>query len=127
METKVTDAELIILQVLWQKGPSTVREVHEIICTEREVGYTTTLKLMQIMLDKGLVTRDETSKSHQYTPVVNESTVQQTMIGKILDTVFHGSPAALVMQALGNHETSLEELEKIKKLIDQLEAQQRDQ
>ena len=127
MNVKVTDSELSILQVLWLYGPSTVREVHEIICLEREVGYTTTLKLMQIMLEKGLVTRDEAGKSHRYTASVKESAVQQSFIGKMLDTVFHGSPSALVLQALGSHETSPEELEKIKALIQQLEAQQRDQ
>ncbi|HPG09220.1 MAG TPA: BlaI/MecI/CopY family transcriptional regulator [Saprospiraceae bacterium] len=127
MNVKVTDSELSILQVLWLHGPSTVREVHEIICLEREVGYTTTLKLMQIMLEKGLVSRDEAGKSHRYTASVKESAVQQSFIGKMLDTVFHGSPSALVLQALGSHETSPEELEKIKALIEQLEAQQRDQ
>ncbi|MCB0599870.1 MAG: BlaI/MecI/CopY family transcriptional regulator [Saprospiraceae bacterium] len=124
---KVTDSELSILQVLWSNGPSTVREVHDIIGLEREVGYTTTLKLMQIMLEKDLVTRDEEGKSHRYTAKVKEATVQQSFIGKMLDTVFHGSPSAMVLQALGSHETSPEELEKIKALIEQLEAQQRDQ
>ncbi|MCB0655695.1 MAG: BlaI/MecI/CopY family transcriptional regulator [Saprospiraceae bacterium] len=127
MENKVTDAELAILQVLWRNGPSTVREVNDIIAEERQVGYTTTLKLLQIMLEKGLVTRDATDKSHRYWAVVQEKAIQRTLVGKMLDTVFHGSSSALVMQALGNHEPTPEELIKIKEFIERIEAQQRDE
>ena len=113
-----TDAELEILSVLWSKGPSTVREINEQLSTEKEVGYTTTLKIMQIMMAKGLLERDEQSRTHIYKPAIKESETQRTMIDKLLDSAFGGSAAKLVMQALGNTKTTRAELDEIKKFLD---------
>lgn len=117
---KPSDAELEILQVLWKKGNCTVREVHEILEQNKETGYTTTLKQMQIMHEKGLVSRDTSSKIHIYTAEAPQEEVQQEMLDKMIDTVYNGSAARLVMQALGNHSASKEELEEIQKYLDQL-------
>jgi BlaI family transcriptional regulator, penicillinase repressor len=117
---KPTESELEILQVLWQKGQATVREVHETLAKSRDIGYTTALKLLQIMFEKGLVTRDDSSKTHIYVPAVTRERTQQHMVGKMIDTLFSGSSSELVMQALGNHKASPEELEEIQKLLDQL-------
>ena len=112
-----TDAELEILQVLWQRGPSTVREVNEVLSDRREVGYTTTLKLMQIMVEKGLARRNTETRVHVYTAAVEEAATQQRLLDQFLDTAFRGSAASLIMQALGNHPASPEELDEIKELI----------
>jgi BlaI family penicillinase repressor len=117
---KPTESELEILQVLWQKGDCTVREVHEILGLNKESGYTTTLKLMQIMHEKGLVSRDASSKTHIYRAVAPKEKVQQQILDKMIDTVYNGSAARLVMQALGNHTASKEEIELIKKYLDKL-------
>lgn len=117
---KPTDAELNILQVLWSHGPATVRQVHDALSRDRDVGYTTTLKFMQIMHEKGLLTRQEEGRGHIYTPAVSEAETQQTLLDKLVDTAFRGSASTLVMQALGNRQTSREELDEIKKLLDQL-------
>lgn len=116
-----TESELEILQILWQQGPSTVREVNDRLNEGREVGYTTTLKLMQIMIDKGLVSRNTENRTHIYVPAVKESAVQQQMLRKFVDTTFRGSAMKMVMQALGNHEASPEELAEIKALIDKMD------
>jgi hypothetical protein len=118
---KPTESELEILSILWEKQKATVREVHEIVQMNKEVGYTTTLKLMQIMNDKGLVTRDETSKTHIYIPYFEKGIAQEQYLGKIIKTLFSGSASQLVLQALGNHQASSEDLEEIKLLIEQLE------
>jgi predicted transcriptional regulator len=114
---KPTESELEILQVLWQKQNATVRDVHEEILKAKDAGYTTTLKLMQIMHEKGLVTRDSSSKTHVYTPAVTRETTQKYLLNKMIDTLFAGSPAQLVMQALGNHKASKEELEEISSFL----------
>ncbi|MBK8045432.1 MAG: BlaI/MecI/CopY family transcriptional regulator [Haliscomenobacter sp.] len=119
-----TESELEILQVLWQQGPSTVRQVNDLLKARREIGYTTTLKFMQIMLEKGLVTRDATGKIHIYQAAVEEASTQQRLLKRFVDTLFRGSASQLVMQALGNHEASSEELDEIKLLIEQMEKQQ---
>ena len=114
---KVTESELEILNVLWG-GPATVREVHEKLAVSKDAGYTTTLKLMQIMLEKQLVSRDATSKTHIYTANVNQQHTQGQMVQRIIDTVFNGSAMQLVMQALGNHQTTPAELELIQAYLD---------
>jgi len=116
-----TDAELEILRILWENGPSTVRFVNEQLNTSRRVGYTTTLKIMQIMYDKGLVRRDEQSRSHVYSAILQKGEIQKRLVDKILEAAFGGSASRLIMQALGNHHTSPEELDEIRKLINELE------
>ena len=114
-----TEAELEILRVLWERGPSTVRQVHELLATARETGYTTTLKLMQIMADKGLVTRDESARTHIYTARLSQETTQRQLVNDLVDRAFGGSAAELVLRALSTHQTTDEELGEIRKLIDE--------
>jgi BlaI family penicillinase repressor len=121
---KPTETELEILQVLWQRGPSSVRDVHDALGANREVGYTTTLKLMQIMAEKGLVRRNTDARSHIYEAALPEETVQQQLLDKFVHTAFRGSAMNLVMQALGQHQADAEELARIKDLIRQLENNQ---
>ena len=116
-----TESELEILQILWQNGPSSVRFVNEKLNEEREVGYTTTLKIMQIMADKGLVARNTESRTHIYEASINEEATQQQLLQKFVDSTFRGSAMKLVMQALGNHQASDQELDEIKKLIERIE------
>ena len=111
-----TDAELAILHVLWDRGPSTVRQVFESL-SDRATGYTTTLKLMQIMSEKGLVRRDETARTHVYAAAVSRDKTQQHLVRDLLDRAFGGSAASLVMQALSSHPTSAEERREIEQLI----------
>ena len=120
---KPTESELEILQVLWERGSATVRDVHEDLMQTKYVRYTTTLKLMQIMFEKGLVTRDDSSKTHVYQPAVSRERTQKHMVGKMIDTLFSGSSAQLVMQALGNHKSSQQELEEIQRILDNLKKQ----
>ena len=122
--SKPTESELEILGILWEKGPCTVREVHEILEKSKDAGYTTTLKLMQIMHDKGLLNRDTSSKTHVYTAAISQESTQQQLLNKMIDTVFNGSASQLVMQALGNHRSSKEELEKIKQYLNDIEGLQ---
>ncbi len=117
---KPTEGEMEILQVLWAKGNCTVREVHEAL-DKKDSGYTTTLKLMQIMHEKGLVDRDTSSKTHVYRALANQETTQQHLVKKMIDNVFNGSAARLVMQALGNKSASKEEIDLIKEYLDKLE------
>lgn len=112
-----TDAELEILRVLWERGPSTVRQVHEALASSRETGYTTTLKLMQIMADKGLVTRDESSRTHVYGARVPRDVTQRQLVRDLLDRAFGGSAGRLVLQALSAVPPSREELAEIQRLI----------
>ena len=116
---KPTEGEMEILQVLWKKGSCTVREVHEAL-NKKESGYTTTLKLMQIMHEKGLVGRDTSSKTHIYHALQNQEKTQQHLVNKMIDNVFNGSAARMVMQALGNHSASKDEINAIKEYLDQL-------
>ncbi|GAB3541568.1 BlaI/MecI/CopY family transcriptional regulator [Pontibacter brevis] len=122
---KPTESELEILQVLWQHGPSTVRLVHEELSKSKEVGYTTTLKLMQIMAEKGMLEADKTSRSHVYRPLLEEDQTQQQLLDRFMDAAFRGSASKLVMQALGNRNTSKEELDEIRNLLDKLEGGQK--
>ena len=119
-----TESELEILQILWEKGPSSVRTVNDILNEEREVGYTTTLKIMQIMLEKGLVSRNTDSRTHIYDAGVFEADVQNQLLNKFVQTAYRGSASRLVMQLLGNHSASPEELDQIKHLIEELEKGQ---
>jgi len=120
---KPTESELEILRVLWARTTASVRDVHEELAKHKEVGYTTTLKLMQIMHEKGLVKRDDSIKTHIYQANVSREKTQKQMVGKMIDTLFGGSPTELVLQALGNHKASAVELEEIQKLIDNLKNQ----
>ncbi|MCB0547276.1 MAG: BlaI/MecI/CopY family transcriptional regulator [Phaeodactylibacter sp.] len=117
---KPTESELEILQVLWQYGPVSVRFVNDKLNEEREVGYTTTLKLMQIMADKGLAVRNTESRTHIYEAAVSEADTQMRLLQKFVDTTFRGSAMKLVMQALGNHTASPEELDEIRALIEKM-------
>jgi BlaI family penicillinase repressor len=116
---KPTESELEILQVLWSEGNATVRKVHEAMAGFKDAGYTTTLKLMQIMHDKGLVGRDDSGKSHIYYALASKEKTQQQFLGKMMNTLFDGSPSQLMMQALGGHKPSKEEIEKIEQLLQQ--------
>jgi len=122
---KPTESELEILNILWQKDVATVREVHEQLAKSKDVGYTTTLKLMQIMNDKGLVKRDESMRTHVYQPAVNREKTQKHLLNKMIESLFGGSSTQLVLQALGSgdQKVSAEELEKIQTLIDNLKKQ----
>jgi predicted transcriptional regulator len=115
---KPTESELEILQILWQNGPSSVRFINEELAKNRDIGYTTTLKLMQIMFEKKLLSRTEEGRYHLYKAEIGEEATQINLLGKFVDAAFRGSAMKLVMQALGNHDSSKEELEAIKKLID---------
>jgi BlaI family transcriptional regulator, penicillinase repressor len=117
---KPTESELEILQVLWGKGKATVREVHETLAAFKDSGYTTTLKLMQIMFEKGLVKRNDSSKTHIYEALVSRENTQKQFVGKMVNSLFGGSSTQLVMQALGNNHHSKSELEEIQKMLDNL-------
>ena len=118
---KPTDKELEILQVLWEKGPVSVREVHETLGGASENGYTTILKLLQIMHEKGIVTRQKSGKLHLYSAVHSQENTRQQIVDKMINTVFQGSSMQLVMSALGNRKSSKEELMEIKKYLEKLE------
>jgi predicted transcriptional regulator len=113
-----TDAELAILRVLWDRGPSTVRQVHDVLSRERPTAYTTALKLMQIMTEKGLVGRDERDRTHVYHPRLSQEQTQRQLIGDLLDRAFGGSSSKLVMQALATKRASAAELTEIRRLLD---------
>lgn len=117
-----TDAELAIFQVLWEHGPSTVRQVQDALAAERGTGYTTTLKLMQIMFEKCLLRRDESNRSHVYEAAVTRHKTQRRLVGDLLDQVFDGSARQLVLQALSVKKSSRAELIEIRKKIDELEG-----
>lgn len=123
MELKPTESELEILLVIWQKGQCTVRDVHEELVKSKDVGYTSTLKLMQIMHDKGLVDRDDSSRSHLYKAVFSREEAQNTALVKIIDTVFKGSTADLIVQALGQHRASKSEIDYIKNYLQNLDPE----
>src|SRR5215813_1022567 len=120
---KPTESELEILQILWTRGLATVREVHEELAKTKDAGYTTTLKLMQIMHEKGLVKRDDSMRTHVYQAAVNKEHTQKHLLIKMIDSLFGGSSTQLVIQALGEHKASPEELERIQALLDNLKKQ----
>src|SRR6185503_10727329 len=117
-----TDAELAILRVLWARGPSTVRQVYEVLTSARQAGYTTVLKLLQIMTEKGIVERDESSRTHVYIPRYSEEHTQRQLVGDLLERAFGGSSLKLVMQALAARKTTPEELAEIRRLLEQREG-----
>jgi len=120
---KPTESELEILGVLWQRGLASVREVHEELAKSKDVGYTTTLKLMQIMHEKGLVKRDDSVKTHIYQAIVSREKTQKHLLGRMINGLFGGSPTQLVIQALGNYKASEEEIEEIQQLLNNLKKQ----
>ena len=120
-----TDAELDLLRVLWNRGPVTVRQVFETLNATREVGYTTVLKLLQIMAEKGLVERDESQRSHVYRAAARAARTQKQLVSDLMDRAFAGSTEQLVLQALASKRASKEELDQIRKLLDQLEGGER--
>lgn len=117
-----TDAELALLRVLWDRGPSTVRQAHEVLSAGKDLGYTTVLKTLQVMTDKGLVVRDETERSHVYAAARSESDTQRSLLGDLMERAFAGSAAQLVMQALQAKPASKAELEEIRRLLDHVEG-----
>ena len=121
-QPKPTEKELEILQILWLKGPVAVKDVHETMGGDQANGYTTILKLMQIMHEKGLVTRQKSGKLHLYKAVPSQENTRQQILDKMIDTVFQGSAMQLVVSALGNKKSSKEELQEIKKYLEKLEG-----
>ena len=122
MFVRPTDKELDILQILWKAGPVSVKQVHEAIGGEQENGYTTILKLLQIMHEKGLVSRQKSGKLHLYEAVVSQKHTQQFILERMIHTVFQGSAAQLVMSLLGNKKSTKEELSEIKRYLEKLEG-----
>src|SRR5713101_7409752 len=118
---KPTASELQILRVLWARGPSTVREVHQALSEEKSMGYTTVLKLMQIMAEKGLVRRNEDQRAHVYQASAPQQETQRRMVGEMLDRVFSGTSTQLVMQALATKRASADELAQIRQMLDEFE------
>jgi len=116
-----TDSELQILQLLWQYGASSVRNINDVLNEKREVGYTTTLKMMQIMREKELVLRDDSQRTHIYSAAIKEQDTQKRLLDNFVESAFRGASMKMVMQALGNHEASEEELSEIKALIESIE------
>jgi BlaI family penicillinase repressor len=119
---KPTPAELEILRVLWQHGPSLVRDVQEVLNSDRPTGYTTVLKLLQIMTDKGLVRRDENARAHLYAARLPQSQTQRQLVRDLVDRAFGGSAASLVVQALSGRRTSTDDIVKIRRVLDDLEG-----
>ncbi|HCZ33398.1 MAG TPA: transcriptional regulator [Holophagaceae bacterium] len=120
-----TDAELAILRVLWERGPSTVRQVFETLSAERDLGYTTALKMLQIMHEKGLVQRDDSDRTHVFTASQTQVQTQRTLLDDLLDKAFGGSSMSLVMQALATRKASREDLAEIRRMLDQAEGGKR--
>jgi BlaI family penicillinase repressor len=121
--SRPTDRELTILRILWDNGPSTVRQVNEAMNEDENTGYTTTLKLMQIMVEKGLVLRDDSQFKHVYRPALTEEKAQKQLVGDLLDRAFSGSAEKLVMRALSAKKVSAKELASIKKMLDEFEGE----
>ncbi|MCB9209127.1 MAG: BlaI/MecI/CopY family transcriptional regulator [Ignavibacteriales bacterium] len=121
---KPTESELEILSILWEFGPSTVKFVNDKLNEKKEVGYTTTLKIMQIMFDKKLISREKLGRSHIYKSKIKKDETQGILLEKILETAFSGSASKLIMQALGRSKTSKKEIEEIKKYIEKIERGQ---
>ena len=121
MKRRPTASELEILSVLWTRGPSTVRQVHDALGPDKPTGYTTTLKLLQIMADKGLVGRDETQRAHVYEARIPRERAQSQLVRELVDTAFGGSASRLVMHALSSKRASPEELAEIRRMLDDVE------
>ena len=119
--TKLSENELKIMQILWDQGPSSVRDVHEKISEDKDSGYTTTLKLMQIMAAKGIAVRDTSSRTHIYSAALSEQKTKKDLLSRFISSTFKGSSSSLVLQALGNGKTTQKELDEIKALISSIE------
>jgi BlaI family transcriptional regulator, penicillinase repressor len=122
-DIRPTESELEILQILWKKGPSTVREINDLLNEnpDKSIGYTTTLKIMQIMFEKGLLTRDDSQRTHVYEAEVREGNIQSALLDRFLNAAYKGAASKLALQLLGNHKTTPDELAEIKALIQKLE------
>jgi BlaI family penicillinase repressor len=116
-DIKPTESELEILNVIWNKGQATVRDVHEVLEARKQSGYTTTLKLMQIMIEKGLLEREVSGKSHMYKAIIKREDAQDQLLQRLIDNAFSGSASQLVMQTLGHHKSTPEELEEIRNYL----------
>jgi BlaI family penicillinase repressor len=121
---KPTESELEILQVLWDRGPSTVRDVNDLLGQKREIGYTTTLKLMQIMHEKNMLNREKDGKGHIYQAALPRETTQKVLLDRLLESAFSGSAMSLVLQTLGGHKASPSEIDQIRAYLDTLEQDQ---
>ena len=121
---QLTEVELQILQILWDFGPAPVRVIHGALSKLRDTNYSTTVKMLSVMLDKKLVTRDENERPHVYHPVVTRQKAQKRMLGRLIDQLYSGSTTSLVLQALSSKKTTPEELNKIRQLLDQIEDEQ---
>jgi predicted transcriptional regulator len=119
VDLRITEGEMEILQVLWKTGPSTVREVHELLAVAKPTGYTTTLKLMQIMAEKGILLRDDSQRAHIYRPAFAKAEAQRSLLRQLMDRLFDGSGAQLAMQALTEKPATAEERKAIRKLIEE--------
>ncbi|MBX7246938.1 MAG: BlaI/MecI/CopY family transcriptional regulator [Candidatus Sumerlaeaceae bacterium] len=122
-KVKPTNSELEILRVLWDRGASTVGQVHEVLAAKRDMGYTTVLKMLQIMMEKGLVSRDDSRRQHIYTAAAGEQSVQRQLMRDLLDKAFAGSAANLVMHALSAKKATQQELQEIREILDRLEGE----
>lgn len=118
---KPTESELSILRILWKSGASTVRNVNADLNRTRKVGYTNTLKMMQLMHEKGLLSRDESNRSHIYTPTIQADDIRSNLLNHMIDTVFEGSTSRMMVHALGNYKASPEEIEEIRSLLNTIE------
>lgn len=125
MKIKPTESEIEVLAIIWQQGSLTVRQIHDQIKMSRDIGYTTTLKIMQIMFEKGLLERSKHGKTHLYDAVESPNEIQDGLVNKMVKTVFHGSTKDLIMQALGSSKTSQTELEEIREYLDKLEKEKK--
>ena len=125
MKIKPTDSELEVLALIWQRGALTVRQIHDQIKRSRDIGYTTTLKIMQIMFEKDMLTRSKQGKTHLYNVVESQQKTQDGLVNKMVNTAFHGSAKDLVMQALGSTKTSKAELDEIRAYLDKIEIEKK--
>jgi predicted transcriptional regulator len=124
MSMHPTDSELEILNILWANGPNNVRFINEKLNQKREVGYTTTLKIMQLMFEKGLITRDDSNKTHIYKSNIKEGKTKQSLLQNFVQNTFNGSMKALVVEALGEGSSSKEELDEIKRFIKSIQEKE---
>ena len=120
MKNKPTESELEVLSLIWKNGPMTVRRIHDRIKEDRKIGYTTTLKIMQIMHEKGMLSREKDGKTHIYSAKMDEVKTQENLVSRMINKVFDGSSKQLVIQALGSQQPSKEELDEIRKYLDEL-------
>lgn len=125
MATQPTEVELQILNVLWEQGASTVRQVHDVLQLEKETNYATTVKMLAVMLEKNLVTRDQSIRPQVYKAAVSQKSTQKRVLKNVVEKMFSGSASSLVLQALSSGKTSQDELEEIRDLVDQLQKRER--